>query len=341
MSTGGFAPDVMSYCVASCYSETRSVLAVASDTINRPSQPPLSTAPINPTGPLQMQTFTSDLSMDHARRFGAIGRLYGLSALQRFECAHVCVVGIGGVGSWVAEALARSAIGQITMIDLDHVAESNVNRQVHACDATLGQAKVSAMAERIAGINADCIVHQFEEFIAPDNLDALIPPGRFDYVIDAIDSVRAKVSLISYCARHGIPLLTIGGAGGQLDATRVRVVDLAHTEHEPLLAKVRRQLRTEHGFPRNIRQRFGIDAVFSDEPLIYPEAACAAGDSENGSNEAGGVTGLNCAGFGSSVAVTGVFGLMAAGHVLRKLAAPVAPAQTAMMQPVTGVVDSA
>lgn len=268
--------------------------------------------------------------IDHARRFGAIGRLYGPAALERFGRAHVCVVGVGGVGSWVVEALARSAIGQITMIDLDHVAESNVNRQIHACDATLGQAKVIAMAERIAGINADCVVRQLEEFIAPDNLADLIPPGRFDYVVDAIDSVPAKVALISYCARLGIPLLTIGGAGGQLDAARVRVVDLAHTEHEPLLAKVRRRLRTEHGFPRNIKTRFGIDAVFSDEPLIYPEAACAVDLPDDEVAEVAGVTGLNCAGFGSSVAVTGVFGLIAAGHVLRRLAASaLQPAPTA------------
>lgn len=262
--------------------------------------------------------------IDHERRFGAIGRLYGPAALERFGRAHVCVVGIGGVGSWVVEALARSAVGQLTMIDLDHVAESNVNRQVHANDATLGQAKVIAMAERIAGINADCVVRQLEEFVDPGNLADLIPPGRFDYVVDAIDSVPAKVALISHCARQNIPLLTIGGAGGQLDATRVKVVDLAHTEHEPLLAKVRRRLRTEHGFPRNIKTRFGIDAVFSDEPLIYPDAACATDFPEGEGGEAAevsGVTGLNCAGFGSSVAVTGVFGLIAAGHVLRRLAA--------------------
>lgn len=261
--------------------------------------------------------------IDRERRFGALARLYGAPALERLRCAHVCVIGIGGVGSWVVEALARSAVGQLTLIDLDHVAESNINRQVHACAATLGQAKVIAMAERIAGINPECVVHQVEDFIDADNIAALIGSGRFDYVVDAIDNVKAKVALIVHCREHGVPLLTIGAAGGQADATRVRVADLAFTQHEPLLARVRKKLRAAHGFSRHIKTRFGIDAVYSDEPLVYPDASCAV-------PEAGGVTGLNCAGFGSVVAVTGTFGFIAAGHVLRQLlAANTAPAEPA------------
>jgi len=251
--------------------------------------------------------------IDHERRFGALGRLYGPAALDFFGRAHVCVIGIGGVGSWVVEALARSAIGHITMIDLDHIAESNINRQIHANGATLGQAKIVAMAERIAAINPRCVVEQIDEFIEPDNLDALIVPGRFDYVVDAIDNVKAKVALIVYCRAHGIALVTIGAAGGQIDPTRVRVDDLAFTQHEPLLARVRKRLRAAHGFSRHIKTPFGIDAVYSEEPLIYPAQACEADAGQ-------GVTGLNCDGFGSVVAVTGVFGFVAAAHVLRALA---------------------
>lgn len=275
------------------------------------------------------------LEPDYARRFGALARLYGEAGLARLSAAHVCVIGLGGVGSWVAEALARSAIGQLTLIDLDHVSESNINRQVHANDVTLGQAKVQAMAERIAGFHPRCVVHAVEEFVEPDNLAQLLPvdatADRFDYVVDAMDSVRAKVALIVWCRDHGMPLVTVGAAGGQCDPTRVRIGDLAHTEHEPLLARVRKQLRREHGFSRNIRQRFGIDAVYSDEPLVTPDEACATDGplSREASEAEGGMTGLsglNCAGFGSSVAVTGVFGLMAAGQVLNRLARPVTPA---------------
>ena len=269
-----------------------------------------------------------DHRIDYDRRFGGIARLYGQAALERFAKARVCVVGIGGVGSWVAEALARSAIGNLTVVDLDHVAESNINRQIHALDATLGQAKVAAMAERIAQINPSCAVEQIEDFAEPDNVANLLPPGKFDFVVDAIDSVKSKVALIAWCREHAIPLITVGSAGGQIDATCVRIADLAHTQHEPLLARVRRRLRARHGFPRNIKVKFGIDAVFSDEPLIYPagpEADVCAIESSDDRNEmverVEPITGLNCAGFGSTVAVTAVFGFVAAGHVLARLAA--------------------
>jgi tRNA A37 threonylcarbamoyladenosine dehydratase len=282
---------------------------------------------------------------DYDRRFGGIARLYGRAALDRFARARVCVVGIGGVGSWAAEALARSAIGNLTLVDLDHVAESNMNRQIHALDATLGLAKVVAMAERIVQINRSCAVEQIEDFVEPDNLAVLLPPGKFDFVVDAIDSVKSKVALIAWCRKHGIALITVGSAGGQIDATRVRVADLAHTEHEPLLSRVRKRLRAQHDFPRNIKTKFGIDAVFSDEPLVYPPALKAdAGyggregeEGEEGEADGQGdesvrrLTGLNCSGFGSTVAVTGVFGFVAAGHVLSRLATEsrkLAPAAT-------------
>jgi tRNA A37 threonylcarbamoyladenosine dehydratase len=258
---------------------------------------------------------TAELAdIDFDRRFGGIARLYGAAALQRFRSAHVCVVGVGGVGSWVAEALARSAIGHITMIDLDNVAESNINRQIHALTETIGQPKVTALAERIAQINPFCRVTQIEDFITPDNLDDMVGLRAYDYVIDAIDDARAKTALIAYCRANGIRLITIGGAGGQVDPTKIEVRDLCRTEQEPLLAKVRKRLRNEHGFPRGTRNKFGIDAVFSTEPLRQPNAgdACEV--------DAPGVTGLNCAGFGSAMVVTASFGLVAAAQVLRRLA---------------------
>lgn len=263
--------------------------------------------------PLLVASERADI--DFERRFGGIARLYGAPALARFRAAHVCVVGVGGVGSWVAEALARSAIGHITMIDLDNLAESNINRQIHALTDTIGQAKVTALAERIAQINPFCRVTQIEDFITPDNLDDMVGLRNYDYVIDAIDDVRAKTALIVYCRSNGTRLITIGGAGGQVDPTRIEVRDLCRTEQEPLLAKVRKRLRSEHGFPRGTKNKFGIDAVFSTEPLRQPDTgeACEVGDQ-------GGVTGLNCAGFGSAMVVTASFGLVAAAHVLRRLA---------------------
>lgn len=265
-------------------------------------------------------------AVDFERRFGGIARLYGAAALQRFRDAHVCIVGVGGVGSWAVEALARSAIGRITMIDLDNLAESNINRQIHALDDTLGMAKVSALAQRIALINPYCVVAEIEDFVTPDNLDSLIGGHGYDYVIDAIDNVQAKVALIAYCRDHGLPLLTVGSAGGQTDPTKIEVRDLSKTEQEPLLAKVRKRLRTYHRFPRGDRNRFGVDAVFSTEPVRIPATeGVACGIAPEGTDSAStpsgaGVTGLNCAGYGSAVVVTATFGLVAAAHVLSRLA---------------------
>lgn len=256
--------------------------------------------------------------IDFDRRFGGLARLYGAGALEAFRIAHVCVIGVGGVGSWVVEALARSAVGRITMIDLDNLAESNVNRQLHALTDTLGMAKVEALAQRIAQINPYCEVTQVEEFVSADNVAEMIPPGRFDYVIDAIDDARAKTALIVHCRQHQIPLVTIGSAGGQTDPTRIAVCDLSRTEQEPLLARVRKNLRIRHGFPRGTKNKFGIDAVYSTEPLRHPEVCETDGD-------ASGVTGLNCAGYGSAVVVTASFGFVAAAHVLRQLAGRTEP----------------
>lgn len=255
--------------------------------------------------------------VDFSRRFGGVGRLYGERALERFRAAHVCVIGVGGVGSWIVEALARSAVGHLTLIDLDNVAESNINRQIQALSGTIGQPKIAALAERIAQINPFCRVTLVEDFIEPGNLEQMIGGQRFDYVVDAIDSAKAKAALIAYCRDHAIPLITIGGAGGQVDPTRIDVRDLARTEQEPLLKRVRKLLRNHYGFPRGEKNKFHIDAVFSMEPLRFPEgdASCSLdGDDRNG------VSGLNCAGFGSSMVVTASFGMVAAAHLLRKLA---------------------
>ncbi|HEX8614553.1 MAG TPA: tRNA threonylcarbamoyladenosine dehydratase [Telluria sp.] len=252
--------------------------------------------------------------VDFERRFGGIGRLYGDAALARFRGAHVCVIGVGGVGSWIVEALARSAIGQLTLIDLDNVAESNINRQIQALSGTIGQAKIGALAERIAQINPFCKVNLIEEFIDPGNLDQMIGAHQYDYVVDAIDNVKAKAALIAYCRDHQLPMVIIGSAGGKTDPARIELRDLSKTEQEPLLKLVRKRLRNDYGFPRSLKTKFNVDAVFSMEPVSMPEGddSCAI--------DGDGITGLNCAGFGSSMVVTATFGMLAAGHVLRRLA---------------------
>ena len=272
--------------------------------------------PRSPINAMKLLPDDVDSNIDFDRRFGGIARLYGADGLARLRASRVAIVGLGGVGSWAAEACARSGVGSLSLIDLDHVAESNINRQIHALDSTLGAAKVGAMARRIDDINPQCAVEAIEEFVEADNVAALIPASRFNCVIDAIDNVRAKTALIAHCHAQGTPLITIGGAGGRTDASRVRVADLAHTEHEAMLAKVRKALRTHHDFPRNLKKTFGVTAVYSDERA--DQRSIAGEDLEQQSRE--GLTGLNCAGFGSSVAVTATFGFVAAGLLVDRLA---------------------
>lgn len=252
--------------------------------------------------------------VDFARRFGGIGRLYGEPALERFRAAHVCVIGVGGVGSWVVEALARSAIGHLTLIDLDNVAESNINRQIQALSSTIGMPKIEALRQRIAEINPFCKVTLVEDFIDLENIETLVANQGFDYVVDAIDSVKPKAALIAWCSANKMPLVVVGGAGGQIDPTKVEIRDLARTEQEPLLKKVRKLLRAQYGFSRGEKQKYHIDAVFSMEPLRYPDTGDACEIDDNG------ITGLNCAGFGSCMVVTATFGMVTAGQVLRRLA---------------------
>ena len=254
---------------------------------------------------------TAPSSADAERRFGGIRRLYGTEALTRFQAARVCVVGIGGVGSWAAEALARSAIGSITLIDLDMIAESNVNRQIHAQDGAFGKAKVEAMAQRIQSINPDCRIETIEDFVTPENVGEMLDRG-FDYLIDAIDQVRTKAAMIAWCSRHALPVVTAGGAGGKSNPAQIEIADLSRTIQDPLLAKVRSLLRKEYGFTRDPKKKFGIPAAYSSEPLRYPET-------EGSCDISPAPSGLNCAGYGSSVCVTAPFGFIAAGEALRHL----------------------
>jgi tRNA A37 threonylcarbamoyladenosine dehydratase len=251
------------------------------------------------------------MQFDHERRFGGVARLYGNEGATRLRNAHVCIVGIGGVGSWSAEALARSGVGTITLIDLDMVAESNTNRQIHALGEIYGKAKVDAMAERIQAINPACQVNRIEDFVTPENTAAILGQN-FSVLIDAIDQVRAKAAMIAFCRRHKMPIVVAGAAGGQLDPTQVRVSDLSQTIQDPLLAKVRSILRREYGFAGGGKKKFGIPAVYSTEPLRYPS-------SDIGCDVAAPPSGLNCAGFGSSVCVTSVFGMVAAAQAIQQL----------------------
>ncbi len=263
---------------------------------------------------------------DYHRRFGGVARLYGAGGLARLEAASICVVGIGGVGSWAAEALARNAVGRITLIDLDHIAPSNTNRQIHALGDEYGRAKVEAMAQRLVQINPRLRVRPVDDFVTPDNVEALL--AGHDYVIDAIDAVKVKIAMLGWARRQRLPIVTCGGAGGQLDPTRVRVADLSRTIQDPLLAKVRAGLRKQWGLPRDPKKPFGLPAVYSDEPLRYPEPeqqACEVdeapfADAAHPARQ--GPQGLACAGFGSSVAVTAVFGFVAASVALGAIAQP-------------------
>ncbi|WP_165772788.1 tRNA cyclic N6-threonylcarbamoyladenosine(37) synthase TcdA [Caviibacterium pharyngocola] len=248
---------------------------------------------------------------NYAQRFGGIGRLYGAAALERLQRAHICVIGIGGVGSWVAEALARSGIGKITMIDMDDICVTNINRQLHALSGNIGKLKTEVMAERILLINPDCQVNVIDDFISADNLSDYITTD-YDYVIDAIDNVKTKAALIAYCKRRKIKIITVGGAGGQTDPTQIQIGDLSKTIQDPLLAKVRSLLRKEYHFSQNPKRKFGIDAVFSTQPLIFPQAE---GNCEVSAT-------MNCAnGFGAATMITATFGFFAVAKMIDKLTA--------------------
>ena len=242
------------------------------------------------------------------RRFGGLQRLYGVHGAARIRQAHVVVVGIGGVGSWSAEALARSGVARLTLIDMDHIAESNVNRQIHALSSTLGRSKALAMQERIAEIHPSCQVDVVDDFVEAGNWPALLP-ALPDALIDACDDARAKLTLTLWARQTRTPFVCVGAAGGKRLAHKVDVDDLAATTHDPLLARLRYQLRKHHGAPKE-GKRMGVSCVFSREAVAPPDASCAIeGDGS-----------LNCHGYGSSVGVTATFGLCAASEILNFLA---------------------
>jgi tRNA threonylcarbamoyladenosine dehydratase len=251
-------------------------------------------------------------AVEAERRFGGLGRLYGVDGAARIQSSHVMVVGIGGVGSWAVEALARSGAGRITMVDMDHVSESNINRQVHATLHTLGQSKIAAMQERIALINPNCMVTCIDDFVTPENWQTIVPTN-VDVVIDACDQVHAKVAMAAWALRlkgESMQFISVGAAGGKRLAHLVDIDDLSKTTHDPLLAQVRYRLRKEHNAPRE-GKKIGVDCIFSKEVVKQPVGL--SGDDKQDSS-------LNCHGYGSVVSVTATFGQCAAGWALNKLA---------------------
>lgn len=246
--------------------------------------------------------------------FAGIARLYGNEAYSLIKNMHVCVIGIGGVGSWVVEALARSAVGKITLIDFDTIALSNMNRQIHTLSNTIDQKKCNAMKDRVIQINPECEVNIIDDFITMDNMADLLSQN-YDYVVDAIDSIKFKAGLIYYCKRNKIPIITTGGAGGLTDPSVIKVVDLSKTYNDALAAKVRSTLRDQYNFTKNSKRSFRVDCVFSSQQQLYPK--------EDGtvSHEKPGIHGvsLDCRfGYGAASFVTGTFGFIAAAHIIKK-----------------------
>ncbi|HTL18947.1 MAG TPA: tRNA threonylcarbamoyladenosine dehydratase [Patescibacteria group bacterium] len=251
----------------------------------------------------------------YQRRFGGLGRLYGSAGLERLRHAHVCIVGLGGVGSWAVEALARSGVGRLTLIDLDDVCISNVNRQLHALDGELGKPKVEVIARRAAAINPDCIIHPSHCFFLKSNAEQILKAG-FDAVLDAIDSPSLKCLLIASCRQGGIPVTVVGGAGGRQDPTAIEVTDLAFSSGDRLLQQVRRKLRRDYGFPRG-DQEFGIECVVSRESPVFPtNEGCVTQNRAEAADLR-----LDCrSGFGTASFVTGAFGLVAASRIVKQIA---------------------
>lgn len=244
---------------------------------------------------------------NYEQRFGGIGRLYSPKGLEKLRQSHICVIGIGGVGSWAVEALARSGVGKITLIDMDDICVTNINRQIHAMSGEIGKLKTEVMKERVLNINPECEVQIIDDFLTPDNLADYLQRG-YDYVIDAIDSVRVKAAMIAFCKRNKIKIITTGGAGGQTDPTQIQIVDLSKTVQDPLAARVRALLRKEYGFSN--KSKFGVDCVFSTQQPIFPKMAEGCEVSAT----------MNCAnGFGAATMITATFGFFAVSRVIEKL----------------------
>ncbi|HVU34093.1 MAG TPA: tRNA threonylcarbamoyladenosine dehydratase [Opitutaceae bacterium] len=264
---------------------------------------------------------STELPPEYLDRFGGVARLFGRAGLERLAAAHVCVVGLGGVGSWTVEGLARSGIGALTLIDLDDVCITNTNRQLPAVEGQIGRPKAVVLAERVRNINPACRVTGVQEFLTSASAEHLLA-GPFDFVVDAIDKMTTKALLIAAARQRGWPVVTAGGAGGRRDPAQVRTGDLGDSSGDELLRQVRKKLRREHGFApgeQRGRMHFGIRCVWSEEPKVFPwsNGTCAA------QPEPGGSLTLDCAtGFGTAVFVTGAFGLAAAGEVVRAIAGP-------------------
>lgn len=254
----------------------------------------------------------------YQNRFSGIDRLYGKGALDILQARHVCVVGIGGVGSWAAEALARSGVGEITLIDLDDICVSNTNRQIHAGSASFGKLKVEVMAQRLRDINPELICHADVDFVTASNVAEKLTK-RFHFVLDATDKVKHKTAMIVHCKRNKIPIYVVGGAGGQTDPTRIQYADMTRAHQDPLLALVRKKLRQNHGYTSNPKRRFSVECVFSDEPLVFPQPDGSVCAQRPPTDEDGSVR-LDCAGgFGASTCVTASFGFVAVSRIIRKL----------------------
>jgi len=254
-------------------------------------------------------------------RFGGIDRLYGRGTLERLAAARVAVVGVGGVGSWVVEALARSGVGTLTLIDADDLCVSNTNRQLPALDGHYGRSKVEAMAERCRAINPGITVHAVADFLTASNMATLLESGH-DLVLDACDSFRTKVETIAWCRRRKLPIVTVGAAGGRTDPTQVRVRDLSRTEHDAMLSLIRKKLRGEFNFPKNHDRYFGVPAIYSLENVRYPQAdGTVCGLRPQLGKDA--ALKLDCgAGLGAATHITGAFAFAAVGKVLEMLLKP-------------------
>ncbi|MFC4727541.1 tRNA threonylcarbamoyladenosine dehydratase [Coralloluteibacterium thermophilus] len=266
-----------------------------------------------------------DAAQLRAERFAGIDRLYGRGSVERLAGASVCIVGLGGVGSWAVEALARSGVGALTLIDADDVCLSNTNRQLHALDGQYGRGKAEVLAERCRAINPAIRVEAVQRFLTVESLDALLGPG-FGVVIDACDSLRVKVATVAWCRRRKQPLVVVGSAGGRTDPTLVRARDLSRTEHDAMLALVRKRLRAAHGFPRNPDRFFGATAIYSLENVRYPQpdgSVCGV----RPTNAPDSALGLDCGGgLGAATHVTGAFAFAAVARTLALLLRP-APAE--------------
>ncbi len=266
---------------------------------------------------------TELLEFDLERRFSGVGRLYGQAGAQRIFKAHVLVVGIGGVGSWVVEALARSGVGRLTLVDMDHIAESNINRQIHALSQTLGQSKCLAMKNRVLDIHPECEVQIIDDFVQVDNwldmVKSIVTP--LDFLIDACDQIKAKSTLAAWCLKQQVEMVCIGAAGGKKRADLMQMDDLLSVTHDPMLAKLRYNLRKEGVLLRD-QKKSTIQCVYSKEEILNPWAAQSDDPSavNTGESITTSANDLSCHGYGSSVAVTASFGFCAAGWALERLA---------------------